>query len=113
MYAARTITSHPCCAVLVIYVYLYPSPSWRSFPTLMLLLHALLNQLSKMKLLISSSLPSSSYRRLLAAGIPCPEPIIVTQNVLVMTFIGEGGWPSPRLRDANLVCFILLIIHDV
>ncbi len=60
--------------------------------------------------LISPFLPS--HRRLSSAGIPCPEPITVTQNVLIMTFIGEGGWPSPRLRDANLVCYILLSIHD-
>ncbi len=48
------------------------------------------------------------YRRLSSVGIPCPEPITVNQNVLVMTFIGEEGWPSPRLRDANLVRGVLL-----
>jgi RIO kinase 1 len=46
-----------------------------------------------------------NYRRLYAAGIPCPCPVFLKANVLVMEFLGrgdEGGWPSPRLKDANL-----------
>jgi RIO kinase 1 len=41
-----------------------------------------------------------NYRRLHAAGIPCPKPIVVRSNVLLMEFLGNSnGWPSPRLKD--------------
>jgi RIO kinase 1 len=43
-----------------------------------------------------------NYRRIYAAGIPCPEPILLKAHVLVMEFLGVGGWPSPRLKDAAL-----------
>lgn len=43
-----------------------------------------------------------NYRRLYAAGIPCPAPILLKSHVLIMEFLGTGGWPSPRLKDANL-----------
>eukprot|EP00816_Leptocylindrus_hargravesii_P001419 CAMPEP_0196821068 /NCGR_PEP_ID=MMETSP1362-20130617/77654_1 /TAXON_ID=163516 /ORGANISM="Leptocylindrus danicus, Strain CCMP1856" /LENGTH=465 /DNA_ID=CAMNT_0042200131 /DNA_START=33 /DNA_END=1430 /DNA_ORIENTATION=- len=43
-----------------------------------------------------------NYKRLHAAGIPCPEPHLLKSNVLIMQFLGENGWPSPRLRDAGL-----------
>ena len=34
-----------------------------------------------------------NLRRLVASGIPCPEPIEVRENVLVMKFLGdEEGW---------------------
>ncbi|VFQ87516.1 unnamed protein product [Cuscuta campestris] len=40
--------------------------------------------------------------RLKAAGIRCPTPIILRLHVLVMEFIGKGGWAAPRLKDADL-----------
>ncbi|KAG6854643.1 hypothetical protein C0991_003291 [Blastosporella zonata] len=44
-----------------------------------------------------------NLRRLVAAGIRCPDPIEVRENVLVMSFIGDKeGWASPRLKDAEL-----------
>jgi len=43
-----------------------------------------------------------NYRRLYAASIPCPEPILLKSHVLIMEFLGTNGWPSPRLRDAQL-----------
>jgi RIO kinase 1 len=43
-----------------------------------------------------------NYRRLYAASIPCPKPILLKNHVLVMEFLGENGWPSPRLKDAQL-----------
>ena len=43
-----------------------------------------------------------NYRRLHMAGIPCPEPILLKSHVLLMEFLGTNGWPSPRLKDANL-----------
>lgn len=42
-----------------------------------------------------------NLRRLVAAGIRCPEPYILKLHVLVMRFIGNAeGWPAPRLKDA-------------
>ncbi|GLB38338.1 putative protein kinase superfamily, RIO-type Ser Thr kinase family protein [Lyophyllum shimeji] len=44
-----------------------------------------------------------NLKRLVAAGIPCPDPVEVRENVLVMSFIGDkDGWASPRLKDAEL-----------
>ena len=40
--------------------------------------------------------------RLRSAGIPCPAPIILRSHVLCMEFIGENGFPAPRLKDANI-----------
>jgi RIO kinase 1 len=43
-----------------------------------------------------------NLKRLHAAGIPCPEPIIVRSNVLVMKFIGQDGYAAPRIKDAEI-----------
>lgn len=43
-----------------------------------------------------------NYRRLYAASIPCPKPILLKSHVLVMEFLGSNGWPSPRIKDAQL-----------
>ncbi|CAE6458306.1 unnamed protein product [Rhizoctonia solani] len=44
-----------------------------------------------------------NLKRLMAAGIRCPEPIEVRENVLVMGFLGDkDGWASPRLKDAQI-----------
>lgn len=43
-----------------------------------------------------------NYRRIHAAGIPCPQPIFLKSHILIMEFLGEEGWPSPRLKDAAL-----------
>ncbi|EEB96506.1 hypothetical protein MPER_04350 [Moniliophthora perniciosa FA553] len=44
-----------------------------------------------------------NLKRLLSAGIRCPEPLEVRENVLVMGFLGDKeGWASPRLKDAEL-----------
>ncbi|KXN88075.1 Serine/threonine-protein kinase rio1 [Leucoagaricus sp. SymC.cos] len=44
-----------------------------------------------------------NLKRLVTAGIRCPDPIEVRENVLVMTFLGDDdGWASPRLKDASL-----------
>uniref|UniRef100_A0A7S3JYC4 Serine/threonine-protein kinase RIO1 n=1 Tax=Aureoumbra lagunensis TaxID=44058 RepID=A0A7S3JYC4_9STRA len=44
-----------------------------------------------------------NYKRLEIQGIPAPMPILVRGNVLVMEFLGTiDGWPSPRLKDADL-----------
>jgi len=41
-----------------------------------------------------------NLKRLHSAGMPAPEPHILRSHVLVMDFIGEDGWPAPRLKDA-------------
>ncbi|KAJ8080543.1 Serine/threonine-protein kinase rio1 [Marasmius tenuissimus] len=44
-----------------------------------------------------------NLKRLITAGIRCPEPIEVRENVLVMGFLGnKEGWASPRLKDAEI-----------
>jgi len=43
-----------------------------------------------------------NYRRIYAANIKCPRPVLLKGHVLVMEFLGKEGWPSPRIRDANL-----------
>ena len=40
--------------------------------------------------------------RLHNAGIPCPRPILLKSHVLIMSFLGDDGWPSPKLKDARL-----------
>ncbi|KAL7473087.1 hypothetical protein ACHAXS_013490 [Conticribra weissflogii] len=43
-----------------------------------------------------------NYRRIYNAKIPCPAPVLLKSHVLIMEFLGENGWPSPRIRDAGL-----------
>ncbi|CAM9849961.1 unnamed protein product, partial [Scytosiphon promiscuus] len=43
-----------------------------------------------------------NLKRLVAAGIPSPAPVLIKNNVLVMDFLGKNGWPAPRLRDVQL-----------
>ncbi|KAF8511895.1 RIO1-domain-containing protein [Hysterangium stoloniferum] len=44
-----------------------------------------------------------NLKRLVTAGIPCPEPIEVRENVLVMAFLGDrDGWASRRLKGADI-----------
>ena len=43
-----------------------------------------------------------NLKRLTSCGVRCPVPVLIKNNVLIMKFIGKGGWGAPRLRDANL-----------
>ncbi|KAL4069948.1 RIO1 family-domain-containing protein [Scleroderma yunnanense] len=44
-----------------------------------------------------------NLKRLFVAGIYCPEPVEVKENVLIMKFLGDKeGWASPRLKDAEI-----------
>lgn len=36
--------------------------------------------------------------RLHRAGLPCPQPLMQKDHVLLMSFIGKRGWPAPQLR---------------
>ncbi len=40
--------------------------------------------------------------RIHQSSIPCPEPVILRSHVLVMGFIGQDGWPAPKLKDVDL-----------
>lgn len=40
--------------------------------------------------------------RLYNAGIPCPQPLLLKSHVLLMSFLGIDGWPSPKLKDTHL-----------
>ena len=43
-----------------------------------------------------------NLHRLHNAGILCPEPLLLRSHVLLMGFIGDKGWPAPRLQDVEL-----------
>lgn len=44
-----------------------------------------------------------NLKRLHAAGLRAPEPLVLRLHVLVMAFLGDKkGWPAPRLRDAGI-----------
>lgn len=43
-----------------------------------------------------------NLNRLHNCGVPCPKPFVLRGHVLVMEFMGENGWPSPKLKDAQL-----------
>jgi RIO kinase 1 len=43
-----------------------------------------------------------NLKRLHTAGLPTPCPHLLRMHILVMDFLGEEGWPSPRLKDAGL-----------
>ncbi|KAJ3316450.1 Serine/threonine-protein kinase RIO1 [Blyttiomyces sp. JEL0837] len=44
-----------------------------------------------------------NLKRLMVAGIPCPEPLLLRMHVLLMTFLGDSsGWAAPRLKDAPI-----------
>ena len=43
-----------------------------------------------------------NLKRMESAGIPCPKVRLLRQHVLLMDFIGQDGWPAPRLKDAKL-----------
>jgi len=35
-------------------------------------------------------------------GILCPSVVLLKKHILVMSFIGEGRNPAPKLKDAKL-----------
>jgi len=48
-----------------------------------------------------------NLRRLRAVGIPCPEPLEVRENVLVMSFLGDReGWCAESIYSFNISNFI-------
>lgn len=53
-----------------------------------------------------------NLRRLHAAGIPCPNPLLLRLHVLVMDFFGRDGVAAPRLKDAGLSGSKLAAAYD-
>jgi len=43
-----------------------------------------------------------NLKRLKSHGILCPDPILLRKHILIMTFIGQNGYPSPQLEKTNL-----------
>lgn len=43
-----------------------------------------------------------NLKRMESQNIPCPTPIRLRENILVMSFIGKNGYPAPTLKDAPL-----------
>merc|ERR1719305_678855 len=43
-----------------------------------------------------------NLRRMRNANLPCPIPVEVRQNVLVMEYVGQDGVAAPRLKDAEV-----------
>nr|WCZ58482.1 serine/threonine-protein kinase RIO1 [Andalucia godoyi] len=44
-----------------------------------------------------------NLKRLFQSGFLCPEPLLLRQHVLVMSFMGEDGIPYPRLKDVDFI----------
>ncbi|KAL4471668.1 hypothetical protein ABPG74_008561 [Tetrahymena malaccensis] len=42
-----------------------------------------------------------NLKRIYQSSIPCPEPMLVKSNVLLMEFLGKDGKAAPRLKDAE------------
>ncbi|XP_032791513.2 serine/threonine-protein kinase RIO3 [Daphnia magna] len=40
--------------------------------------------------------------RMRQVGLPCPDVVLLKKHILVMSFIGQGGRPAPKLREAAL-----------
>lgn len=43
-----------------------------------------------------------NLKRVCAAGLRCPEPVLLKKHILVLQFVGKDGHAAPKLRDANL-----------
>lgn len=43
-----------------------------------------------------------NLKRLIQAGLKCPNPLILKSNLIVMEFIGKNGKAAPRLKDAKI-----------
>jgi RIO kinase 1 len=44
----------------------------------------------------------SNLARSREAGVPVPEPLVWSRNILIMSFIGENEAPFPQLRNAEI-----------
>ena len=49
-----------------------------------------------------------NLQRLFNGGVPVPRMRLLRQHVLVMDFIGQDGWPAPRLKDMKFASDVAL-----
>jgi RIO kinase 1 len=52
-----------------------------------------------------------NLKRMQEARILCPTPIMLRENILVMSFLGKGGFPAPLLKDAPLTPEKLMTLY--
>ncbi|XP_032810475.1 serine/threonine-protein kinase RIO3 [Petromyzon marinus] len=50
--------------------------------------------------------------RMRAVGIRCPEVVLLKKHVLVMSFLGEGQVPAPKLKEARLSSAQLSLAYE-
>lgn len=50
--------------------------------------------------------------RMKKCGIPCPSVVLLKKHILVMSFIGEGRCPAPKLKDAKLSDAEYELVYD-
>lgn len=43
-----------------------------------------------------------NLKRIKAAGLFCPTPLIIRENLIVMEFVGKNGKAAPRLKDVKM-----------
>jgi len=58
-------------------------------------------QSSRAKYQLWAEKEARNLLRMHKAGIPCPIPLEQKEHVLVMSFLGDNGWPSPQLREVK------------
>ncbi|GAB5036815.1 serine threonine-protein kinase rio3 [Nannochloropsis oceanica] len=58
-------------------------------------------QSSRAKFQLWAEKEARNLLRMHKAGIPCPVPLQQKEHVLVMSFLGDDGWPSPQLREVK------------
>jgi len=73
-----------------------------------------LNKLNQAKVVsVWAEKELKNLTRMFRAGLPCPEPIHLHRNVLVMSFIHTDGWGAPRLADVPVGQFKRAIVVDM
>ena len=73
-----------------------------------------LNKLNQAKVVsVWAEKELKNLTRMFRAGLPCPEPIQLHRNVLVMSFIHTDGWGAPRLADVPVGQFKRAIVEDM
>jgi len=50
--------------------------------------------------------------RMKKCGVPCPSVVLLKKHILVMSFIGEGQSPAPKLKDAKLSDAEYELVYD-
>jgi len=53
-----------------------------------------------------------NLKRIFNSGINCPEPLLLKENILIMSFIGTDGIPAPSLKNVRLSSKKILACYD-